>query len=94
MAFSSIADKMIKRKKIQRTVWEQYLTMLHFNWLNMTLFEDLHKEVHKAHCPHGLDVLPKMIDRTIFLAGKNNKENGQNPSAQRRQAQGFVQYQE
>ena len=55
--------------------------MLHFDGLNQNAYGELHKEIHKAHWNSRANVLPKRINRTIFLAGKHNKENGRNLSA-------------
>ncbi len=54
--------------------------MFHFDSLNRPMYGKLHKKVYKAHQLNGIDVLPKKIDRTTFLMGKHDRENGRNPN--------------
>ncbi len=55
--------------------------MLHFDGLNRTAYGDIQMEIHKAYWIGGVDALPKRYDRTIFLAGKHDREKGRNPNA-------------
>ncbi len=70
-----------KWQKIRQSARSQYLAMFHFDGLNRNAYGDLHVEIHKAYRIGGADALPKRYDRTIFLTGKHNKEEGRNPNA-------------
>ena len=70
-----------KWRKIKQTARDRYLALLHFDGLNPNAYGDLQVEIHKAYRISGVDALPKRYDRTIFLAGKHDKEKGRNPNA-------------
>ena len=55
--------------------------MLHFNGLNRNAYGDLQVEIHKAYRIGSNDAPQKWFNRTIFLAGKHNREKGRNPNA-------------
>ncbi len=50
-------------------------------WPEQNAHGDLQVEIHKAYRIGGVDALPKLYNRTIFLCGKHDKEKGQNPNA-------------
>ncbi len=54
------AEGKAKWKRIQQRENEQYLTLPHFGGLKCNTHEELHKEVHKAHCFYGINALPKI----------------------------------
>ncbi len=67
--------------KIKQTTRDQYLAMLHFDRLNCIAYRDLQVEIHKAYWIGSVGALSKRYNRTIFLAGKLDKEKGRNPNA-------------
>ncbi len=81
-------------KWIKQQAKEQYLAMLHFDGLNQNTYGELRKEIHKAHQNSGVTVLPKRINRIIFLDCKHDKEHDWNLSTQRHQAKEFGRCQE